>query len=200
MLNMIHIVVFQIKWKENAYGFNWVIITTILLKQHKITAFDASSQVQTTVVVCCQIVEVQVDLGNNLIRRTCCFFCLVTLRKSIEISNRTMKKLKCTPKTVHSSALWAILSVRYECYLKKKRANCTFLFASLAIVDRLKSGDLKERRLSWGVSGYFSTFGLLLCCLPAGVVPGRSGLLKFPCSSTQSQSEAAPQASTASSV
>lgn len=74
MLNMIHIVVFQIKWKENAYGFNWVIITTILLKQHKITAFDASSQVQTTVVVCCQIVEVQVDLGNNLIRRTCLFF------------------------------------------------------------------------------------------------------------------------------
>lgn len=120
------------------------------------------------------------------------FFCLVTLRKAIEISNRTMKKLKCTPKTVHSSALWAILSVRYECYLKKKeRDNCTFLFASLAIVDRLKSGDLKERRLSWGVSEYFSTFGLLLCCLPAGVVPGRSGLLKFPCSSTPSQSEAA---------
>lgn len=62
------------KMEKNAYGFNWVIITTILLKQHKITAFDASSQVQTTVVVCCQIVEVQVDLGNKLIRRTCLFF------------------------------------------------------------------------------------------------------------------------------
>lgn len=56
--------------KKNADGFNWAIITTILLKQHRITAFDASSQVQTTVLMCCQIVEVQVDLGNNLIRWT----------------------------------------------------------------------------------------------------------------------------------
>lgn len=68
--NVIHIAVFQIKLK-NAYGLNWVMITTILFKQHKITAFDASSQVQTTVLVCCQIAGVQVDLGNNIIRGNC---------------------------------------------------------------------------------------------------------------------------------
>lgn len=63
---MTHIAVFRIKWRgKKTYCFNRVIITTILLKQHKITASGASSQVQKTVLVCGQI-EVQADLGNNL--------------------------------------------------------------------------------------------------------------------------------------
>lgn len=52
---------------------------------------------------------------------------------------------------MHFSALWVILPVRYECYLKKD--NCTFLFASLAKVDHFKSyksGDLKKENKNSG--------------------------------------------------
>lgn len=105
-----------------------------------------------------------------------------------------MKKRKCTLLTVHYSTLWVISSVRYERYLEKGiTVHFLLLHLQKCVILNHTSLEIKKKNttilLSWVFYLWIPLFSLPVCD------SGRSSLLKFPCFSTSSLTDAALQAS-----